>query len=248
MDDGGFERVTHASRGSTPPPSPDGEALPSPPPAPTPPSPPSHLAHPALPTSRRALRHQRTRLRETEERIEITQDRIDGGSLTCSRAGLLDLRRELCQLAARLRESIAGFESALALASTTLVDPATPKARPQAQAQTARMEQVDACYLYESTAATAEGAPRARSRSPPPCRRAEPDAPRLHDRRGWRSRAPWRHADGARAVWSRASCRAGGAGCTQAPCIRVAYGEGKGRSRSGPASILWVVSPARPPT
>ena len=75
--------------------------------------------------------------------------------------------------------------------------------------------------------------------------RPEPETRRVHDRRGWRSRAPWRHADCVRARRSRREC--GGARCTGAPCIRVAYGEGMGRSRSGPASIQSAVSPAPPP-
>jgi hypothetical protein len=85
------------------------------------------------------------------------------------------------------------------------------------------------------------------SRSPSPVASwLDERLPRAHDRRGWRSRAPWRHADGVRSRWRRDEC--GGARCVGAPCIRVAYGEGMGRSRSGPASILSVVSPARPPT
>ena len=46
-------------------------------------------------------------LREVEERIVITQDRIDGGSLTYPRAELLKLRQELRHRAERLQQSIA---------------------------------------------------------------------------------------------------------------------------------------------
>ena len=68
------------------------------------------------------------------------------------------------------------------------------------------------------------------ARAVPPCVRE----PRAHDRRGWRSRAPWRHADGVRSIWRRGEC---GGERRVAPCVCVAYGEGLGRSRSGPASI-----------
>ena len=67
---------------------------------------------------------------------------------------------------------------------------------------------------------------------------------REHDRRGWRSRAPWRHADGVRSRWRRGEC---GGEQRMAPCVRSAYGEGMGRSRGGgPASIRCVASWAPP--
>ena len=182
-----------------------------------------------------------TELREVEERIDITQDRIDGGSLTYARAELLELRQQLRDRAAQLQLSIAAHTRALEKPPPPMQLPSSAPAAPPSPRP---REPVVASYLYESSAMAQLPASSHPPSSMASSQRNRP--PRAHDRRGWRSRAPWRHADGARSRLRRDECR--GAGCWDAPCIRIAYGEGMGRSRSGPASILLVVSPARPPT
>ena len=203
-----------------------------------------------------------TELREIEERIGITQDRIDGGSLTCPRAELLELRQQLRDRAERLQQSIArALETPPPQRSPPVPPAPSPLQPPEPMAasdhyEAFRVEDKDdepewlttASELMEQQLGYAPRPARSpSSRSPSPVA-SLPDErlPRTHDRRGWRSRAPWRHADGVRSRWRRDEC--GGARCVGAPCIRIAYGEGMGRSRSGPASILSVVSPARPPT
>ena len=210
----------------------------------------------------------RTGLREVEERIGITQDRIDGGSLSYPRSELLVLRQQLHDQAEHLQQSIDAH--ARALETPPPPPQLSPEAPPVPLPPPQPPEPIAASYLYETSGGDGEdeepewlttaselmeqqlgygprpGRTTTSSRSPSPVA-SWPDErlPRTHDRRGWRSRAPWRHADEVRSRCRRDECGGEGLG---APCIRVAYGEGMGRSRSGPASILSVVSPARPPT
>jgi hypothetical protein len=226
------------------------------------------VVQPQAPPPTSVSRDLGTELREVEERIGITQDRTDGGSLTYPRTELLELRQQLRDRAEHLQQCIAA--QARALETPPLLSPPAPPAPPLPQPPLPQPPEppIVASYLYDTSGGEDDEpewlttaselmeqqlgyAPRpARSpssRSPSPVA-SLPDErlPRTHDRRGWRSRAPWRHADGVRSRWRRDEC--GGARCVGAPCIRIAYGEGMGRSRSGPASILSVVSPARPPT